>query len=1046
MAGLIQLRGRNLYRLMKFVCGVAFMMYGYDAGVLGGLLLHRPFLDAIGNPTGEWTIALISSSYSLAACVTTLVVAPFTFRLGRRGTILLGNFAAIIGSVIQASSYSVAQLIIGRVVTGFAIGCISSAVPTYLSETGMEIGDRGPANAINAILLISGVPLAYWIDYGFVQYDGQFSWRVPIIFQCVFAITSGGCMFFLPDTPRWYFARNRNELGEDALCRLTGLTIEDPKVQETKREIFLAMEAEEEAKSSLRWTQFVTMGITDKTPLRIVRRLVICFWLPFIREWTGSSMLAYYSTVTLSQAGASPKLVSLLAGVQNMIFAAGCVPLYFTVEKLGRRTILLWCAILMSILMLIFVVLQGANPSQSMQWASIAIIWVFLFFMSWGWQGCVWLYCSEIPPLSYRHVGGSITAFGEWLSTFLFVMILPVGLENIKWRFWIFVLSGNVLAVVFVYFLCPETGGKTLEQIDYIFSKPGVYEEDAKGGIHHVEEVLTETKIIVLLFVQVFSIHRYTRFSHGLLSTTLRYIAVNDPSLQMAIKYESTRETYELSRYSSSTRYLFLKYTYCDQGASIEFSVFNTSSIILELANTNAKSVRQSQDDSRSKTYMVLTPARAKSTPSGPIDIVVTSSSRNLTIAYHKAVYGVVPLAINLEQDVVHDLKIVLSGIHEHNTMQFKSLWLSRGGHLIHPSRAKQLKSMVSQEGVNAITLAELGSRSLSDIPQRRLIEVLGPTTMLGLDHKKTAERDIWSQSWPSLLEHEFPDTTVARLAIPSHSCLTQPCQRKITHNSTTAAVQELFFRAGTPGTDLYARLWPFSSYDSVPSALVLVLGLADVVAFLDGESLNKSQARQFLNSFSHAYSTFIQTIRRTAYSKPTSSVRRSISQSELQHTIDESYLYSSSSSTIPIFLVLPPIPPNLPHPRAKQMQVLLSQATSKVLDELKWHIGDKKTFVIDTAGWLNDADFTFDSNASEHDHPLDYSFSRSGHVKFAHRLSTHLCYYLVDSTRGGGQDVCPFHRHDEYIGNLYVPETASIGMIVEERKIAGIKEFLGIL
>lgn len=117
MAGLIQLRGRNLYRLMKFICGVAFMMYGYDAGVLGGLLLHQPFLDAIGNPTGEWTIAMISSSYSLAACVTTVVVAPFTFRLGRRGTILLGNAAAVLGSLLQASSYSIAQLVVGRLVT-----------------------------------------------------------------------------------------------------------------------------------------------------------------------------------------------------------------------------------------------------------------------------------------------------------------------------------------------------------------------------------------------------------------------------------------------------------------------------------------------------------------------------------------------------------------------------------------------------------------------------------------------------------------------------------------------------------------------------------------------------------------------------------------------------------------------------------------------------------------------------------------------------------------------------------------------------------------
>ena len=117
MGALIQLRGRNLYRLMKVVCGVAFMMYGYDAGVLGGMLLHKPFLDAIGNPTGEWTIALISSSYSLAACVTTFIVAPFTFRLGRRGTILLGNAAAVVGSIVQATSWSVGQLIAGRVMT-----------------------------------------------------------------------------------------------------------------------------------------------------------------------------------------------------------------------------------------------------------------------------------------------------------------------------------------------------------------------------------------------------------------------------------------------------------------------------------------------------------------------------------------------------------------------------------------------------------------------------------------------------------------------------------------------------------------------------------------------------------------------------------------------------------------------------------------------------------------------------------------------------------------------------------------------------------------
>lgn len=85
-------------------------------------------------------------------------------------------------------------------------------------------------------------------------------------------------MWFFPDTPRWYYAKGRPEQGDDALCRLTDLPLDHPKVQQTRREIFVAMEAELEAKSSLKWTQFLTSGITDKTPLRIVRRLCICFW------------------------------------------------------------------------------------------------------------------------------------------------------------------------------------------------------------------------------------------------------------------------------------------------------------------------------------------------------------------------------------------------------------------------------------------------------------------------------------------------------------------------------------------------------------------------------------------------------------------------------------------------------------------------------------------------------------------------------------------------------------------------------------------------
>lgn len=73
----------------------------------------------------------------------------------------MGNCAAVIGALIQASAYGVPQMIVGRLITGFAIGSLSSSVPAYLNECGRRIEDRGPALAITAMYLIGGVPLAY---------------------------------------------------------------------------------------------------------------------------------------------------------------------------------------------------------------------------------------------------------------------------------------------------------------------------------------------------------------------------------------------------------------------------------------------------------------------------------------------------------------------------------------------------------------------------------------------------------------------------------------------------------------------------------------------------------------------------------------------------------------------------------------------------------------------------------------------------------------------------------------------------------------------
>jgi hypothetical protein len=155
-----------------------------------------------------------------------------------------------------------------------------------------------------------------------------FTWYVTSAFQ------RGGLLIPAPDTPRWYYARNRWEEGDAILARLNDAPASSERVQQTRREILAAIEAETEASPSIHWKQFLGLGFVHKTGMNIIRRLCLCFWLPMIREWMGSSLIVYYSCVILSTV-TRPHLVSRISGVLNTFFALGCVPLTFTIERVG---------------------------------------------------------------------------------------------------------------------------------------------------------------------------------------------------------------------------------------------------------------------------------------------------------------------------------------------------------------------------------------------------------------------------------------------------------------------------------------------------------------------------------------------------------------------------------------------------------------------------------------------------------------------------------------------------------------------------------------
>lgn len=389
--------------------------------------------------------------------------------------------------------------------------------------------------------------------------------------------------------------------------------------------------------------------------------------------------------------------------------------------------------------------------------------------------------------------------------------------------------------------------------------------------------------------------------------------------------------------------------------------------------------------------------------------------SAQLRTKYELNAYNPTLVCAKLDRDAEYKIRIVLKSSRNTDTMQFRGLWISQGGTLADPS----------------------GTQAQEKNLMHNLVEVVAPTSLLQLN-ESTGWAGLPPRSWFDMVEQQFPNTTLSVIPVAEQACITKQHHQKTA--STSEAPDKVFFRAGLPGTSLYDRFWLFDSVGAKSSALVLILGLADVQAFLDAGNLSKQAAQNFIEDFSSAYAKFVQTVRRTAYSQSSSADKQMIFSTDSLSDTDESYLYNSAPSIIPVFLVIPPVPSLLQN--CLQARLLLSHATNKVLDHLKYHIGDKKTFVIDTAGWLDSEDFEID--LSNEVNLLNTSLSRSGHVKFAYHLSAHLCHYLIDRGRRGGAEECPFDRHEEYTGNLYVPDAANVGKLIEERKIAMVKELLG--
>ena len=223
-----------------------------------------------------------------------------------------------IGAILQISSYSTAQMIVGRIVAGLGNGLNTATAPVWQAETS-KAAWRGKLVVIELILNIAGFSLSNWITYGFSYASGPIAWRFPLAFQFIFIFVLYGTVPWLPESPRWLIAHDQIEEAEQIIADLEAASIDDAYVITESKEIQWAVQYERE--NGVSWADLLR-GRSGKGTATI-RRLILGAGAQAMQQLAGINVTSYYlPTVLIQSVGLSEKLARLLAACNSVSYLA----------------------------------------------------------------------------------------------------------------------------------------------------------------------------------------------------------------------------------------------------------------------------------------------------------------------------------------------------------------------------------------------------------------------------------------------------------------------------------------------------------------------------------------------------------------------------------------------------------------------------------------------------------------------------------------------------------------------------------------------------
>ncbi|KAH4935937.1 hypothetical protein HBI23_055580 [Parastagonospora nodorum] len=467
--------GKWLTFWVTVACATDMTLFGYDQGVFGGVIVTPDFLDQLDLNGKTSLISTVTAIYDIGCFLGAILVCVIGDPLGRKNCILLGTTIMSIGAILQIASFGVPEMIVGRVIAGIGNGINTSTAPVWQGETS-KAGWRGKLIVIEMIMNIAGFSMSNWVTYGFSFLGGSVAWRVPLAFQFLFIIILFATVPWLPESPRWLMMKGRVDEAEKILADLEATDVTDPFIIAQSKDIQWAVQYEKD--HAIRWRDLLRGRTGDQAGTHTIRRMLLGMGTQAMQQLSGINVTSYYlPTVLIVSVGLTNNMARLLAAcnsVSYLLFSLIGIP---NVERWGRRKMMMYAAAGQFFCYCIITICIRYNEMSSLaettqqMWAKASIAFFFLYYVFFGigWQGVPWLYPTEINSMAMRTKGAALGTATNWIFNFMVVEITPPGIESLHWKFYIIWCVFNFSFIPIVYFLYPETAGRTLEDIDRIF-------------------------------------------------------------------------------------------------------------------------------------------------------------------------------------------------------------------------------------------------------------------------------------------------------------------------------------------------------------------------------------------------------------------------------------------------------------------------------------------------------------------------------------------------------------------------------------------------